>query len=173
LPKQRETPDASSSAGRSRVFEAGPWFVRRPGRRRSAGRSGFYCLCGETPAEQAGPDSLIAVGAILDTDILSEYLKDHNAAVAGRAAGDAKDHSVFTLTSATVYEIVYGLELKGAATQLKRVMDWLKQNEEITPIDADYLAAATIKATARKPGSVVELPDCLIASIACGWVGRS
>lgn len=36
----------------------------------------------------------------------------------------------------------------------------------MTPTGADYLAAATIKATARKRNSVVELPDCLIASIA-------
>jgi predicted nucleic acid-binding protein len=108
----------------------------------------------------------MTVKAILDTDILSEYLKGHNAAVAGRAGGYAKDHGVFTFTSVTVYEIVYGLELKGASSQLNKVMAWLKQNEEITPIDADYLAAATIKATARKQGSIVELPDCLIASIA-------
>jgi predicted nucleic acid-binding protein len=39
-------------------------------------------------------------------------------------------------------------------------------NEEIAPIGANYLAAATIKATARKQDSVVELPDCLIASTA-------
>ncbi|MGA2185552.1 MAG: PIN domain-containing protein [Bryobacteraceae bacterium] len=104
--------------------------------------------------------------AILDTDILSEYLKGHNPAVAKRAAGYARDHGVFTFTSVTVYEIVYGLELKGASSQLNRVMDWLKQNEEIAPIAADYLAAATIKATARKEGSIVELPDCLIASVA-------
>ena len=104
--------------------------------------------------------------AILDTDILSEYLKGHNPAVAKRAAGYARDHGVFTFTRVTVYEIVYGLELKGASSQLNRVMDWLKQNEEIAPIAADYLAAATIKATARKEGSIVELPDCLIASVA-------
>lgn len=104
--------------------------------------------------------------AILDTDILSEYLKGHNAAAAGRAAGYAKDHGAFTFTSVTVYEIVYGLELKGASTQKDKIMSWLKQNEEITPIDADYLAAATIRATARKQGAVVELPDGLIASIA-------
>ena len=108
----------------------------------------------------------MTVKAILDTDILSEYLKGHNAAVAGRAAGYAEDHGVFTFTSVTVYEIVYGLELKGASYQLSKVMAWLKQNEEITPVDADYIAAAAIKATARKQGSVVELPDCLIASVA-------
>ncbi len=104
--------------------------------------------------------------SILDTDILSEYLKGHNAAVASRAAGYFKDHAVFTFTSVTVYEIVYGLEFKGATGQLRKVLGWLGQNEEITPISADYLAAAIIKATARKQGGVVELPDCLIAAIA-------
>jgi len=108
----------------------------------------------------------MTVKAILDTDILSEYFKGHNASVASRAASYAKDHGVFTFTSVTVYEIVYGLELKGASSQLKKVLAWLKQNEEITPLDADYLAAATIKATARKQGNVVELPDCLIAAVA-------
>ncbi len=104
--------------------------------------------------------------AILDTDILSEYLKGHNSAVAGRAADYAREHGIFTFTSVTVYEIVYGLQLKDASSQLAKIMAWLKQNEEITPIDADYLAAASIKAAARKQGSVVELPDCLIACIA-------
>ena len=108
----------------------------------------------------------MTVKAILDTDILSEYFKGHNVSVAGRAATYAKDHGIFTFTSVTVYEIVYGLELKGASSQLKKVMDWLKQNEEITPLEADYRAAATIRATARKQGYVVELPDCLIAAVA-------
>lgn len=108
----------------------------------------------------------MTVKAILDTDILSEYLKGHNAAVAGRAAGYAKDHGIFTFTSVTVYEIVYGLELKGASSQLKKVLAWLGQNEEITPNKTDYLMAATIKAIARKQGTIVELPDCLIASVA-------
>ena len=106
------------------------------------------------------------VKAILDTDILSEYLKGHNPCVAGRAASYAKDHGVFTFTSITVYEIVYGLELKGASGQLKKALAWLKQNEEITPLAADYLVAANIKAAARKQGHIVELPDCLIAAVA-------
>jgi predicted nucleic acid-binding protein len=43
---------------------------------------------------------------------------------------------------------------------------WFSQNDQITPSSADYLAAATIKATARKQGSLLELPDCLIAAVA-------
>lgn len=104
--------------------------------------------------------------ALLDTDILSEYLKGHNATVINRAARYAQEHGIFTFTSVTVYEIVYGLELKGASSQLKKALAWLSQNEQITPANEDYLTAATIKATARKQGIVLELPDCLIAAVA-------
>ena len=103
--------------------------------------------------------------SILDTDILSEYLKGHHQNVASCAARYAEEYGIFTFTSVTVHEIVYGLELKAAAAQSKRAMAWLSQNEEITPTAADYVAAATIKATARKNGSVLELPDCLIAAV--------
>ncbi len=106
------------------------------------------------------------VKCILDTDILSEYLKGHDPNVIKRADRYTKEHGVFTFTSVTVYEIVYGLELKSASGQLKRAVEWLNQNEEITPTSADYLTAATIKATARKRGSALELPDCLIAAVA-------
>jgi predicted nucleic acid-binding protein len=104
--------------------------------------------------------------ALLDTDILSEYLKGHDRAVIRRAADYARQHGAFTFTSVTVHEIVYGLELKGATAQLQKALLWLGQNEQITPTSADYLQAATIKAAARKQGSIVELPDCLIAAVA-------
>jgi tRNA(fMet)-specific endonuclease VapC len=106
------------------------------------------------------------VRSILDTDILSEYFKGHDQTVINHAGRYAKEHGFFTFTSVTVHEIVYGLELKSAASQLKKAIEWLKQNEEITPTSADYLAAATIKAKARQNGSALELPDCLIAAVA-------
>ena|ERR1700693_387681 len=106
------------------------------------------------------------VKAILDTDILSEYLKGYNLVIADHAARYAKEHGVFTFTSVTVYEIVYGLALKSAHNQLEKVMAWLNQNDPIIPVGDDYINAATIRATARKQGSVLELPDCLIAAVA-------
>jgi predicted nucleic acid-binding protein len=42
----------------------------------------------------------------------------------------------------------------------------LNQNEQITPAADDYLVAASIKATLRKQGSMVELSDSLIAAVA-------
>jgi predicted nucleic acid-binding protein len=106
------------------------------------------------------------VKSLLDTDIVSEYLKGHDQTVIGHAARYAQQFQIFTFTSVTVYEIVYGLELKTASSQLKKVLAWFSQNEQITPASVDYLAAATIKATARKQGSLLELPDCLIAAVA-------
>ena len=45
-------------------------------------------------------------------------------------------------------------------------MEWLRRNAEVTPTSAGYLSAASIKSSAKKLGLIVELPDCLIASIA-------
>lgn len=102
----------------------------------------------------------------LDTDILSEYLKGHDQVVARHAAAYASLHGAFTFTSVTVHEIVFGLEFKGAPVQLAKALAWLNQNEQITPTAADYQEAALIRATARKQGSILELPDCLIAATA-------
>jgi predicted nucleic acid-binding protein len=104
--------------------------------------------------------------SILDTDILSEYLKGHDASVANRGTRYARVHGVFTFTSITVFEVLFGLELKAAKAQLAKVQEWFSRNEEITPVAADYRMAATIKSTAARQGLTVELPDCLIAAVA-------
>ena len=104
--------------------------------------------------------------SILDTDILSEYLKGHDPVGVANAARYAREFGVFTFTSVTVYEIVFGLEVKGAHAQLRKVRAWLDRNEAITPLADDFVAAATIRALAHKQGSILELPDCLIAAIA-------
>ena len=87
--------------------------------------------------------------SILDADILSEYLKGHDQTVVGHAIRYLEEHGVFTFTSVTLYEIVYGLELKRSAPT-KRVIEWLNKNEEITPTSADYRTAARVKACREK-----------------------
>jgi predicted nucleic acid-binding protein len=106
------------------------------------------------------------VKVLLDTDILSEYLKGYDKAVTDRAAEYAREHGKLTFTSVTVHEIAFGLQLKGASVQLRKALAWLNQNEQITPSASDYLEAALIKAAARQQGSIVELADCLIAGVA-------
>jgi predicted nucleic acid-binding protein len=101
------------------------------------------------------------VKALLDTDILSEYLKGHDQAVVKRAADYAQQHGVFTFTSVTVYEIVYGLELKSAASQLKKALAWPKR--------ADYAERRRLPrrsqhqgygAKARLRSRTARLPNC-------------
>jgi tRNA(fMet)-specific endonuclease VapC len=103
---------------------------------------------------------------LLDTDILSEYFKGQDEIVARHAANYARQHGAFTFTSATVHEIVFGLECKGASVQMEKALSWLNKNEQITPTANDYHQAALIKAKARKQGSILEVPDCLIAAVA-------
>ena len=42
----------------------------------------------------------------------------------------------------------------------------MNRNETITPDAGDYVAAASIRANARRQGSILKLPDCLIAAVA-------
>ncbi len=102
----------------------------------------------------------------IDTDILSEYLKKVDLNVVRRGDAYARDHTQFTFSSVTVYEIIRGLEEKGATSQVNKALTWLKTNEEILPTSDDYLIAARVKAKAKLTGYVVELPDCLIAATA-------
>jgi predicted nucleic acid-binding protein len=103
---------------------------------------------------------------ILDTDILSEYLKEYDPNVLKHGDKYAEDHTKFTFTSVTVFEMAFGLEAKGALKQLKKTLEWMSHNEQILPTEVDYLTAAHVKAEARKNGSPVELSDCLIGSVA-------
>lgn len=66
---------------------------------------------------------------LLDTDILSEYLKGHDRNVIQRASEYAREQGVFTFTSVTVHEIVFGLELKNATTQFQKALAWMDKNE--------------------------------------------
>ena len=103
---------------------------------------------------------------LLDTDILSEYFKGFDLQVLRKGDAYASVHGKFTITSITVYEIVRGFEEKSARAQVAKFLAWLEKNEEVVPVSADYLAAATMKASVRRLGMTVELPDCLIAAIA-------
>jgi predicted nucleic acid-binding protein len=56
--------------------------------------------------------------------------------------------------------------IQGGLCPIEKALDWLNGNEQITPTAEDYLESAIIQAAARKQGSIVELPDCLIAAVA-------
>ncbi len=101
--------------------------------------------------------------ALIDTDIISEFLKGRDRRVVENALTYLESFDRLSYSSVTLYEIVRGLDEKGSARQVEKALDWLKANEEIVPTSEDYLKAAQVKAQARRKGRTVELPDCLIA----------
>jgi tRNA(fMet)-specific endonuclease VapC len=103
---------------------------------------------------------------LIDTDILSEYLKGHDQHVINHGDAYAENYNQFTFTSVTVYEMAFGFEAKGADKQLQTFLAWARNQQQILPTDEDYLTAAKVKGKARKQGKAVELPDCLIAAVA-------
>lgn len=78
--------------------------------------------------------------SLLDTDILSEYLKGHDEAVASRAAEYARQHGIFTFTSVTVHGLD-DVDARFILEGLHRTSDsWLNVNRTTTDEDeqADY-----------------------------------
>ena len=84
--------------------------------------------------------------ALLDTDILSDILKKKDRAVSGRAREYRAHYGKFTLSAATVMEVVSGLCRLGAHRQLDIFLSSL-DDAEVLPIDDNIaiLAGTMIK----------------------------
>lgn len=90
--------------------------------------------------------------AILDTDTLSEHLKDRDTAVMAHGDRYAVEHGRFESTSVTA--------------QAARFAAWAVRNIERLPTREGYRLAAEVRGTARTKGRTLELSDCLIAAVA-------
>jgi tRNA(fMet)-specific endonuclease VapC len=82
--------------------------------------------------------------ALLDTDILSELLKQKNATVVGKAAAYLAAHGQFALSALTRYEIIRGLREKGAAAQLLRFEAFCRHSLVLPLTDAILDRAADL-----------------------------
>ena len=82
--------------------------------------------------------------SLLDSDILSEISKGINKTVLGHASHYLDEHGVFTFTSISVYEALYGLKAKPAPQQAIRFLQLVAGHEEIVPDAEDYRMAADI-----------------------------
>ncbi|MCA0359922.1 MAG: PIN domain-containing protein [Armatimonadetes bacterium] len=103
---------------------------------------------------------------LIDTDILSEILKGKDQTVAQNfKAAIAAGGEIF-ISSVTVYEILYGLHSRRAASQLGHFAQFLFDQIELTPTRSDYRLAAKIRAELRIAGSPIGSADPLIAATA-------
>ena len=103
--------------------------------------------------------------SILNTDILSEFLRG-NPKVIANVDEYLKEYGFISLSIITYYEILNGLLYKDARKQLTRFENFVELNKVITLTLPMAKTAALIQANLRKDGTEIGHTDTLIAGIA-------
>ncbi|MDQ3928437.1 MAG: type II toxin-antitoxin system VapC family toxin [Chloroflexota bacterium] len=108
---------------------------------------------------------MIQPAVLLDTDIVSWYLRGHPLAVQ-HGQGYLAAHKRFTFSSITQYEILRGLKARGAPTRLV-AFEQFSAVGTILPIDdAIIRRAADIYADLYRRGELIADADTFIAATA-------
>ena len=103
--------------------------------------------------------------SMLDTDILSEFLRGNRKVIAN-VDEHLKEYGFISLSIITYYEILNGLLYKDARKQLTRFEDFVGLNKVIPLTLPMAKTAAIIQADLRKKGTEIGHTDTLIAGIA-------
>ena len=104
--------------------------------------------------------------ASLDTDILSEILKQKNPLVTQRAAAYLAVHGSFAFSALTRYEVLRGLKLKQATAQLQRFVVFCQQSVIFPIADPILERAADLWVLAKQQGHPCSDADLFIAATA-------
>src|SRR4051812_11246320 len=103
--------------------------------------------------------------SLLDTDILSEFLRGNNK-VSAKVDEHLKEYGFISLSIITYYEILNGLLYKDAKKQMSKFEEFVELNKVIPLTLRMGKTAATIQANLGKKGSEIGHTDTLIAGIA-------
>ena len=103
--------------------------------------------------------------SILDTDILSEFLRGNQKVIA-RVDEHLKEFGYISLTIISYYEILNGLLYKDARKQLPLFEAFVEQNKVIPLTIRTVKISADIQANLGKKGLLIGHTDTLIAGIA-------
>ena len=103
---------------------------------------------------------------LLDTDMLSELLKQRNPQVTARAAEYLQLHRQFALSVFTRFEIARGFKEKGATTQLTRFREFCRHSLVLPVTDAIFDRAEDLWMMARHSGRPHSDADLIIAATA-------
>ena len=103
---------------------------------------------------------------VLDSDLLSDLLRDGNQNVTRDARLYMSQNSVLTFTSWSTMEILSGLEHIQAHTQLRRAEALFASNDEILPESEDYRLTAEIIGALLRMGKPIGFIDPAIAACA-------
>jgi tRNA(fMet)-specific endonuclease VapC len=104
--------------------------------------------------------------ALLDTDMLSEVLKQRNSQVVSKAAAYLRSHGRFAFSAFTRFEIARGIKEKGATKQLARFRDFCGHSLIVPVSDTNLERAEDLWAIARHSGLPSGDADLIIAATA-------
>jgi tRNA(fMet)-specific endonuclease VapC len=104
--------------------------------------------------------------SLLDTDILSEILKQKNFIVVQKAATYLQTHQKFTFSAITRYEVLRGLKANSASRQLQQFATFCQHCQILPLTDGIFDRAADLWATAHAGGRPKKDADLLIAATA-------
>ncbi|HEY3781863.1 MAG TPA: PIN domain-containing protein [Fimbriimonadaceae bacterium] len=103
---------------------------------------------------------------ILDSDLLSEILKQASQNVLTHANAYLNEYPSLTLITLSAFEMLSGLEHIQATTQLKRAEALFERNNEILPEKEDYRLASQIVGSMWRAGTPIGIVDPTIAACA-------
>lgn len=103
--------------------------------------------------------------SMLDTDILSEFLRA-NGAVITKVDEHVQEYGFVSISIITYYEILNGLLYRDARKQMARFEEFVALNKVIPLTLKMANTAATIQADLRKKGNEIGHTDTLIAGTA-------
>lgn len=103
---------------------------------------------------------------LLDTDILSEILKQQDATVAANAARYLAQHGAFTFSAFSRFEIRRGYLERQATRQLQRFDEFCRHSIVLPVSDAVLDRASELWAAARRGGHPCGDADLIIAATA-------
>ncbi len=104
--------------------------------------------------------------ALLDTDMLSEVLKQRNPIVRKHARQYLRSHGQFAFSAVTRFEVIRGYKDAGATTQLARFLTFCGHSLVLPLTDAIFDRAADLWVLARQGGHPCGDADLLIAATA-------
>jgi len=102
---------------------------------------------------------------LLDTDILSMFLRKHSKIV-NKFEAYLKEHESISISIITYYEIVSGLKYKNAHKYLDSFLAFAKHNNVLPLTTGSVTVAADTYANLRRKGQLIDDIDILIAGIA-------
>lgn len=103
--------------------------------------------------------------ALIDTDIISLYLRNHNI-VKKHFKEYLINHHVINFSIISYYEILSGLKYKDARKQLKSFREFSDNCNLLAVSEASIEISADIYSDLRRKGQIIDDIDILIAGIA-------